>query len=158
MNGVNRHRVLVISGSMETRNEMVTLLSGYGYYVEYSHSRMEGIRKFRSHKPPILVLDIPVLRVFPKRLFRLIQKVRKNTIILIAAHKREEAQAFEHLKLGAYDVLNLPLRTDFLKLTLSRALAHHRLLLENIFVKNAMLFSLLMLPIWLTLAVLILRG
>lgn len=158
MNGINRQRVLIISRSLETRNEMVTLLSGYGYYVEYCQSRMEGVRKFRAHKPPILVLDIPVLRVFPKRLFRLIQKVRKNTIILIAAHKREEDQAFEHLKLGAYDVLNLPLKTDFLKLTLSRALAHHRLLLENIFVKNTMLFSLLMLPIWVVLAVLLLRG
>ncbi len=156
MSGINRHRVLIISGSPEVRNEMVTLLSGYGYFVEYCANRLDGIRQFRAHKPPILILDIPTLGIYPKRLFNLIQRVRKNTIVLIAAHKREEAEAFERLQLGAYDVLNLPLKTDFLKLTLSRALNHHKLMLENIFVKNVIFFGLLMTPIWALLAYLIL--
>lgn len=153
----NRQRVLVISGNLEIRNEMVTLLSGYGYFVEYCHSRLEGVRKFRSHKPPILIVDVPTLRTYPRRLFRLIHRVRKNTIILIAAQKREEAEAIERLQLGAYDVLNLPLRTDFLKLTLSRALDHHKLMLENIFVKNVIFFGLLVLPVWIFLSYLLIR-
>ena len=153
----NRHRVLVISKSSDLRNELVTLLSGYGYFVEFCHSRMEGIRKFRAHKQPIVIVDVPVLRTFPKRLFQFVQMVRKNTIVLIAAHKREEEEAFQRLHLGAYDILNLPLTTDFLKLTLSRALAHHRLELENIFVKNVLFFGLLMLPVWAYLAYLLLR-
>ena len=33
MPDANRHRVLVISGNTEVRNELVTLLSGYGYFV-----------------------------------------------------------------------------------------------------------------------------
>ena len=155
MPGTNRQRVLVISGSSEVRNEMVTLLSGYGYFVEYCHNRLDGMRKFRAHKPPILILDIPTLRTSPKRLFNLIQRIRKNTIVLIAAYKREEEEAFERLQLGAYDVLNIPLKTDFLKLTLSRALAHHNLTLENIFVKNAVFFGLIMAPIWILLAYMI---
>jgi DNA-binding NtrC family response regulator len=153
----NRHRVLVISRSSDLRNELVTLLSGYGYFVEFCHSRMEGIRKFRSHKQSIVILDVPVLRTFPERIFRLIHMVRRNTIVLIAAHKKEEGEAFRQLGLGAYDILNLPLKTDFLKLTLSRALEHHRLMLENIFVKNVVFFSVLMLPIWGVLAYLMLK-
>jgi DNA-binding NtrC family response regulator len=149
--------VLVISRSPEVRNELVTLLSGYGYFVEYCQTRIEGVRKFRAHKQPIVILDVPILRTFPKRFFRLIQKVRKNTIVLVAAQKNEEAEAFEKIGFGAYDVLNLPLRTDFLKLTLSRALDYHKLNLENIFVKNAIFFSLLMIPIWLLLAFLIVK-
>ncbi len=154
---VNRHRVLVISQCTEVRNELVTLLSGYGYFVEYCQSRMEGVRKFRAHKQPIVILDVPVLRLFPKRLFRFIQRVRKNTIVLIAAHKQEEGEAFEKLGMGVYDILNLPLRTDFLKLTLSRALAHHRMTLENLFVKNFVFFGLLVTPIWALMIFLILR-
>ena len=157
MAGINRQRVLIISGNSEIRNEMVTLLSGYGYFVEYCQDRIEGARKFRTHKPPILILDVPTLKTYPRRLFRFIHRVRRNTIILIAAHKREEADAFERLHLGAYDVLNLPLKTDFLKLTLSRAIAHHKLLLENIFVKNVIFFGLLFLPLWASLAFLLLR-
>jgi DNA-binding NtrC family response regulator len=157
MSAANRHRVLVISRSSELRNELVTLLSGYGYFVEYCQSRMEGVRKFRHHKQPIVILDVPALRAFPRRLFKLIQRVRKNTIVLVAAHKAEEHEAFDKLGLGVYDVLNLPLKTDFLKLTLKRALDHHRVTLENIFVKNFVFFALLMLPLWALLAYLLTR-
>lgn len=148
MPGAHRHRVLVISGSTETRNELVTLLSGYGYFVEYCQSRMEGLKKFRAHKQAIVILDVPSLRAFPRRLFRFFELLRKNTIVLIAAHKNEEMEAFRNLRHGAYDVLHLPLKTDFLKQTLARAQAHHKLLLENLFVKNVVFFSVLMAPIW----------
>lgn len=152
----NRQRVLVISRNTELRNELVTLLSGYGYFVEYCATRLEGIRKFRAHKQPMVILDVPVLRMFPKRLFRMIQRVRKNTIVLIAAHKHEEQTAFERLALGAYDILHLPLKTDFLRLTLNRAVSHHQVILEGVFVKNVLFFALLAAPVWLLLAYLLL--
>ena len=158
MSEVNRHRVLVISRNSDLTNELVTLLSGYGYFVEYCQSRSVGIRKFRAHKQPIVILDVPILRFLPKRLLGFLHRVRKNTIVLIAANKREEGEAFESLALGgAYDILNLPLKTEFLKLTLNRAMAQHRLTLENIFVKNVVFFGLLMLPIWVLLALLMLK-
>lgn len=152
----NRHRVLVISRSLDLRNELVTLLSGYGYFVEYSHSRREGVRKFRSHKQSIVILDMPVLRSLPQRLFRFIRMIRRNAIVLIAANRNEEAEAVQRLNLGAYDILHLPLKTDFLKLTLQRALEHHQLMIEGIFVKNVIFFGLLLLPIWALLAYLLL--
>ena len=153
----NRHRVLVISGNTEVSNELVTLLSGYGYFVEYCQGRMEGMRKFRAHKQPIVILDVKVLRIFPQRLFRFIQSIRKNTIVLIAASKQEEVEAFHRVSMGAYDVLNLPLKTEYLKLTLKRAMSHHRLTLENIFVKNMVFFGLLSFPIWAYLAYLLVK-
>lgn len=152
----NRHRVLVISRSLDLRNELVTLLSGYGYFVEFSSNRREGVRKFRSHKQSILILDVPVLKCFPKRLFRFIRTIRKNTIVLIAAHRKEESEAVERLDLGAYDILHLPLRTDFLKLTLKRAIEHQLTMVENIFVKNVIFFGLVMSPIWAVLTYLLL--
>lgn len=151
----NRHRVLVISRSPDLRNELVTLLSGYGYFVEFCQNRMEGVRKFRAHKQSIVILDVPVLRNGPKRLFDYFRTIRRNTIVLIAANRKDEVEAVQKLDLGAYDVLNLPLKTDILKLTLKRALEHHRLMLENLFVKNVLFFSLLMLPLWAYLAYLI---
>lgn len=156
MSDASRHRVLVISRSPDLRNELVTLLSGYGYFVEFCQSRMEGVRKFRSHKQSIVILDVPVLRNLPKRLFRFFRMIRRNTIVLIAANRKEEAEAVQRMDLGAYDILHLPLKTDFLKLTLNRAIEHHRLMVENIFVKNAIFFGLLMLPLWSLLAYLLL--
>ncbi len=148
MSWTNRQRILVVSQSPEVRNELVTLLSGYGYFVELAANRLDAARNFRNHKQHIVIFDVPSLRTFPKRLFGFIQTIRKNTIVLIAAHQREEAEAFRHLRLGAYDILNLPLSTDFLRHTMNRAMSYHKTLLENLFVKNAVFFSLLMAPIW----------
>lgn len=154
----SRHRVLVISRSRNLRNELVTLLSGYGYFVEFCQSRMEGVRKFRAHKQSIVILDLPVLRTVPQRLFRYIRTIRKNAIVLIAANRKEEAEAVQRLDLGAYDILHLPLQTDFLKLTLARAMEHHRLMVENIFVKNVIFFGLLIMPLWALVAYLLITG
>jgi DNA-binding NtrC family response regulator len=158
MPDANRHRVLVVSGNTEVSNELVTLLSGYGYFVESSRNRIEGVRKFRAHKQPIVILDLPILRIMPARLINLIHRIRRNTIVLIAANKKEEAEAFDKLGHGGvYDILDLPLKTDSLKSTLNRALEHHRLTLENIFVKNVLFFGLLMSPIWLLAAYFLVR-
>ena len=157
MSSVNRHRVLVISQSQDLRNELVTLLSGYGYFTEYCKDRLEGLRQFRRHKQAIVIVDLPAIARFPQRWFRTIHTIRKNAIVLVAAHKHEDAEAFSILPMGAYDVLNLPLKTDFLKLTLLRAQNHHRLQIENIFVKNTLFFGLLMLPLWAYMAYLLIK-
>lgn len=153
----NRDRVLVISNRSEIRNELVTLLSGYGYFVEYCATRTEGVRKFRSHRQSLVIVDMGSLRAYPLRLFRFIRLVRRNAIVLIAAHKNEEAIAFSRIPLGAFDVLQLPLKTESLKLTLQRAQNHYRLTLENIFVKNVIFFGILIAPIWVLLAYLLIR-
>ena len=102
------------------------------------------MRTFRSHKQSIVILDVPVLRNFPQRLFNFFKTVRRNTIILIAAGRKDEEEAVDRLDLGAYDILHLPLKTDVLKATLNRALQHHKLLLENLFVKNVLFGYLLL--------------
>ena len=145
----NRHRVLVISKNDDLRNELVTLLSGYGYFVEDFKDRLEGIRQFRAHKQSIIILDISILRRFSKRIFYLIKMIQRNAVILIAAQQKETQAAFQHMKEGAYDILNLPLKTEFLIQTIERAQNHHKTILENMFVKNILFFGILMAPLWL---------
>jgi DNA-binding NtrC family response regulator len=154
---LNRHRVLVISRNDELRNDLVTLISSYGYFVEDFANRLEAIRRFRAHKQSIIIIDIPSLRRFSKRIFNLIRNIQQNAIILVAAHKPENRIAFEHLSMGAYDVLRLPLKTESLIHTLNRAQSHHRMLIDNMFVKNLLFFGLLMIPLWLLTAYLLIK-
>lgn len=153
---LNRHRVLVISKNDHLRNDLVTLISGYGYFVEDCPNRLEGIHRFRAHKQSIVIIDIPSLRRFSKRIFHLISNIQQNAIVLLAAYKPEQRLAFEHLKLGAYDILNLPLKTESLIHTLNRAQSHHKMLIDNMFLKNILFFGLLMTPLWLLTAYLLL--
>ncbi len=144
----SRQRVLVISKNDDLGHELVTILSGYGYFVEHVPDRMEGMRRFRAHKQSILIFDVHSLRRFSKRIFAMIKTVQKNAIVLVAANPGEEELAFQQLKLGAYDILSVPLKMDFLKLTLNRALDHHKLILDNLFARHALFFAGLMLPVW----------
>ena len=144
----NRHRVLVIIKNDYLRFELVTLLSGYGYHVEDCENRLDGMRKFRAHKQPIIIFDVPTLRTFSKRIFTLIRLVQRHAIVLIAATKKEDPFAFDIMKLGAYDILNVPLKTEFLIHTLARAQEYHTRVMENIFVKNFIFLILLLAPIW----------
>jgi DNA-binding NtrC family response regulator len=153
----NRRRVLVISKNERLRNELVTLITGYGYLVEDCQDRLEGIQLFRAYKQSIIIIDIPSLRRFSRRMFSLIKMIQRNAIVLVAAYKPEGKTAFEHLKLGAYDVLNLPLKTESLIHTLNRAKSHHLMLIENMFIKNTIFFGLMLMPLWLLTAYLIIR-
>ncbi|MFC1586167.1 hypothetical protein ACFL5V_11510 [Fibrobacterota bacterium] len=153
----NRHRVLVISKRQDLCDDLATLISGYGYFVDRCQDRLEGIKRFRAYKQSIIIIDVPSLRRFSKRIFSLIRMIQHNAIILVAAYKPENRLALEHLKLGAYDILNLPLKTEFLINTLNRAQSHHKMILENLFVKNILFFGLLMMPLWLLTAYLLIK-
>ncbi len=153
----NRHRVLVISQNAELRYSLVTLLSGYGYFVEEAKSRIEGIQKFRAQKQSILIIDYPILRIFTKRLFKLVKLIRKNAIVLIAAQKKDQEQAYFQLGEGAYDILPLPLKTSSLMHTLNRAQNYHQTIVENLFIKNLVFFTLILSPVWLLTIYLLLK-
>lgn len=153
----HRHRVLVISSDERLRPELVTLLSGYGYFVEETSNRLAGIRRFKEHKQSIIIIDMAALRRFPKRIFGLIKLIQRHAVILVAARKEETDQALEHLHWGAYDILQLPLKTEFLIHTLARAQLHHQQVIVNMFLKNVLFFGLLMAPLWLVSLYLLLR-
>jgi DNA-binding NtrC family response regulator len=150
------YRALII-GRKSLDEELNSILSGYGYFVEHCRTRLEGTRKFRAHKQSLVILDIEAIQGFPERLFRFFRLVRENSIVLVAADARSEPRASRYLIWGAHDVLNLPLRRDALNFTLSRTSAYHRSLVRSTFVKNTLYFGLAMLPLWAVLLYLVLR-
>lgn len=154
----NRHRVLVICKNNQLRFDLVTLLSGYGYFVEESTTRLEGLKSYRSHKQSIVIIDLPILRKYSERMLHYIRSIQKHAIILITANNQQRADTLLPLAQGAYDVLGLPLKRDVLIHTLSRAKNHHNMLLENLFIKNILFFVILLSPLWIYSLYLVFRG
>ena len=141
------YRALIV-GRQSLDEELSAILSGYGYFVEHCRTRREGVKKFRSHKASLVILDIETIQGFPERLFRFFRLVRESSIVLVAADGRTQTQTSRYLLWGAHDVLHLPLDRDALNFTLSRTSAYHRSLVRHTFFKNALLFGLTMLPLW----------
>jgi len=142
------YRALII-GRQSLDEELNGILSGYGYFVEHCRTRLEGVRKFRSHKQALVILDIDAVQGgLPERLFRFFRLVRENSIVLVASESRRQAQASRYLLWGAHDVLDLPLDRDALNFTLSRTSAYHRSLVRSTFFKNLLYFGATMIPLW----------
>jgi DNA-binding response OmpR family regulator len=146
-----RRRLLVICRDHKVRNDLVTLLTGYGYFVDYVEDRDEGIAKFRQHKQAVVIIDVPALPRFPESIFREFRVYSRNPIILIAAHKDEERKVYPYLDEGAYDIIELPLKAEYLHFRLRRLVSHGAMEAVNEFRRlliSALLFGL---PIWIAL-------
>ena len=142
-----KYRALIV-GRKSLDEELSGILSGYGYFVEHCRTRLEGVRKFRSQKQSLVILDIEAIHGLPERLFRVFRLVRENSIVLVATDGRRQPQASRYLLWGAHDVLQLPLDRDALNFTLTRTSAYHRSLVRSTFLKNCLYFGLAMLPLW----------
>ncbi len=153
----NQHQRVLVIGSQGLEEDLRVALNSHGYFVEHCRTRLEGMRKFRSRKQAIVILDMAAIQGFPVRLFRFFRRVRASTIVLIAAGKQEQAAASRYLLSGAHDILHLPLNQETLNSTLSRVSMYQRDIVRNVFIKHAVFFALLTLPIWAGLIYLSLR-
>ncbi len=147
----HRTRLLVISKDGRLRNDLVTLLTGYGYFVDYVDSRIGGLRKFRETKHAIVIIDVPTLPREPSHFFRSFRVYSRNPIFLIAAKDEEMIKVEPYLKKEVYDIVNIPLKMVYLNFSLKRLVDHMERMRSNEFLKTAIILAALATPIWLVL-------
>ena len=147
----HRTRLLVISKDNAMRNDLVTLLTGYGYFVDYVENRHDGLRRFRENKHAIVIVDVHTLPRVPAHFFRAFRIYRRNPIIIIAATEEEMPRVYPYLCRDVYDILQLPLKMDYLDFVLKRLVEHHVIMKSNEFLKTLMLMLGLIAPIWIAL-------
>lgn len=144
----NRPRLLVVCKNSRIRNELVLLLTSYGYYVDYEETRSQGIAKFRQHKHMIVIFDAEILPKFPRRMFRVFTYFQRHPMILIAAEKKDESKVFQYLQLGAYDIIDVPLNMDYLSIVFRRMVSYNQLESKHEFIKLLVALTILSLPLW----------
>jgi two-component system, OmpR family, response regulator ResD len=144
----NRSRLLIISKDPTIRNDMIMLLTGCGYFVDYVENRSEGIAKFRNFKHAVVILDVHALPRSPQHLLELFRMYKKNPIILIVAEKNDEARLYPYMQFGIFDIVTVPFQVDYLYFVLRRLIDHSRLTASNEFTKLLLLMIIVTLPIW----------
>lgn len=131
------------------RNDLITLLTGFGYYVDYVNTRIEGLKKYRHYKHAIVIFDVPALPRFPKRVFRLFRFFSRNPIILIAAKPQEQPLINKYIEeRGVFDTIELPLHVNVLAFKLRRLLEHNLLQANNEFMRLLITLILFAIPVW----------
>lgn len=144
----NRTRLLVICQDGRLSNDLVTLLTGYGYYVDYVTSWKEGIQKFSQHKQTIVLIDAASLPKYPKHLLQMFRFYTLNPKIMIVATKEEEEKLYPYLDNGVFDIIQVPLRYDYIDFNLRRLVSYDRVCAQYTFLRMILELLYLSSPVW----------
>jgi two-component system response regulator AtoC len=124
-------RLLVIDDEENMRHMLSTLLRKRNYQVETASNGAEAIDLLVNRHYDYILCDIKMPRMdgmeFLKRAKRLIEA---TTVIMMSAYGNIDT-AIEAMKLGAYDYISKPFKTDEVYMVLKKAEERERLKIEN---------------------------
>jgi two-component system, NtrC family, nitrogen regulation response regulator NtrX len=124
-------RVLVVDDEQGIRGALGQLLEFEGYEVRTAANAVDGINEFERWKPQLVFLDVKMGGVDGIEALKRMKAIDPAaTIVMISGHATIQT-AVEATQLGAYDILEKPLDTDRILVTLRNALQHLDLHEEN---------------------------
>ncbi|MFN2566971.1 MAG: sigma-54-dependent transcriptional regulator [Gemmatimonadaceae bacterium] len=124
-------RVLVVDDEQGIRGALGQLLEFEGYDVRTASNAVDGITEFERWRPHLVFLDVKMGGVDGiEALKRMKTTDPTATVVMISGHATIQT-AVEATQLGAYDILEKPLDTDRILVTLRNALQHLDLHEEN---------------------------
>ena len=124
-------RILVVDDEQGIRAALGQLLEYEGYDVKTAANAVDGIGQYEKFKPDLVFMDVKMAGVDGiEALKRLRQLDPRAVVVMISGHATIQT-AVEATQLGAYDILEKPLDTDRILVTLRNALQHLDLREEN---------------------------
>ena len=124
-------RVLVVDDEQGIRGALGQLLEFEGYEVRTAANAVDGIAEYEKWKPNLVFLDVKMAGIDGLEALKKLRQVDPSaTVVMISGHATIQT-AVEATQLGAYDILEKPLDTDRILVTLRNALQHLDLHEEN---------------------------
>ncbi len=124
-------RLLVIDDEKGIRAALTQLLEYEGYEVRAASSGAEGLTVYEQWKPQLVFLDVKMAGMDGlETLKRLRERDPAAVVVMISGHATIQ-NAVEATQLGAYDILEKPLDTDRILVTLRNATGRIDLAEEN---------------------------
>ena len=124
-------RILIIDDEQGIRAALGQLLEFEGYEVRAVANAVDGITEYERWKPNLVFLDVKMAGIDGLEALKRIRELDPTaTVVMISGHATIQT-AVEATQLGAYDILEKPLDTDRILVTLRNALQHLDLFEEN---------------------------
>src|SRR6185437_15364108 len=124
-------RVLVVDAEAGIRAALGQLLEYEGYTVRTATNAADGVAQAATWHPHLVFLDVKMAGMDGLEALRRIKETdRTVAVVMISGHATIQT-AVEATQLGAYDILEKPLDTDRILVTLRNALQHLELYEEN---------------------------
>jgi two-component system, NtrC family, response regulator AtoC len=125
-------RVLVIDDEKNMRHMLQIMLGKAGYEAETAGNGLEGLEKIGRGEFDFVLCDLKMPKMDGMAFLKQAkEKFSEKTIIMMSAYGNID-DAVEAMKVGAYDYISKPFKTDEVLLTLKKAEERERLKEENI--------------------------
>jgi len=129
---MSRKRVLVIDDEKNMRHMLQIMLSKAGYEAESAGNGLEGLEKMGQGEFDFVLCDLKMPKMDGMAFLKQAkEKFNEKTYIMMSAYGNID-DAVEAMKIGAYDYISKPFKTDEVLLTLKKAEERERLKKENI--------------------------
>jgi two-component system response regulator AtoC len=133
---MTKKRILIVEDEANMRHMLEVLLGKSGYEVKTAADGKEGMDAIEREQFHFILCDIKMPRMDGMTFLKSAkEKLIDTTVIMMSAYGTVDT-AIEAMKLGAYDYISKPFKTDEVLLTLKKAEERERLKEENIKLQN----------------------
>jgi two-component system response regulator AtoC len=131
-----KKRLLVIDDEANMRHMLSTVLKKAGYLVDSASDGAEGLQMIEQDRYDFILCDIKMPNMGGMDFLEAArEKLNGTTVIMMSAYGSIDT-AIGAMKLGAYDYISKPFKTDEVYLTLKKAEERERLKQENRLLKE----------------------
>jgi two-component system nitrogen regulation response regulator NtrX len=124
-------RILIIDDEQGIRAALGQLLEFEGYEVRAVGNAVDGITAYQKQRPDLVFLDVKMAGIDGVEALKKIREHDQTAVVVMISGHATIQTAVEATQLGAYDILEKPLDTDRILVTLRNALQHLDLHEEN---------------------------
>ena len=130
------HRVLVVDDEQGIRAALGQLLEYEGYEVRTASGAAEGIATYEQWRPNLVFLDVKMAGLDGLDALRRLRQIDPSAVVVMISGHATIKTAVEATQLGAYDILEKPLDTDRILVTIRNAISQSNLREENVRLKE----------------------
>lgn len=127
------HDILIVDDEDDIRQQIAGILQDEGYGTREAVNSAEAYGAIAARKPSLIILDV-WLRDSEHDGLQMLETIRRENpnqqVVMISGHGTFD-MAVSATKMGAYDFISKPFKTDVLLHTISRAIDEARLRREN---------------------------
>ena len=124
-------KVLIVDDEAGIRQALGQLLEYEGYEVRASENAADGITQYQSWRPDLVFMDVKMAGIDGLEALKRIRDTDPGAVVVMISGHATIQTAVEATQRGAYDILEKPLDTDRILVTLRNALSHLDLHEEN---------------------------
>jgi two-component system, NtrC family, response regulator AtoC len=133
---MSNHTALIIDDEENMRHMLSSILKRDGYQVQTAAEGAEGLNKLKAAPFDFVLCDIKMPRMDGMTFLREARTaVENSTIIMMSAYGTIDL-AVEAMKLGAYDFISKPFKSDEVRLAIRKAAERDHLKRENLLLKE----------------------